>query len=135
MPLYRRLPKRGFNNPFSKDYAIINLGALQSAIDKGLIDPKELVTSETLLIAGLVKRSRDGVRLLAKGVISSKLNITLEGASSAAVNAVEKIGGTVSLPKAKVKPKGKGKARDRKMRDRQAREAEAKAQAQVNTSE
>lgn len=125
MPLYRRLPKRGFNNPFSKDFAIINVGAIQKAVDKGTIDAKSAVTAETLLEAGLVKRSRDGVRLLAKGEISAKLNISVAAASKAAIAAIESAGGSVTLPEPKPKPEGKGKARHRKMKDRQAQAASA----------
>ena len=120
MPLYRRLPKRGFNNPFSKNFAIINLVAIQAAVDKGSIDPKTVVTSEVLLAAGLVKKSRDGVRLLAKGEISAKLDIRIEKASKAAIAAVEGTGGSVTLPEPKSKPDGKGKRRHRKMAEREA---------------
>ena len=119
MPLYRRLPKRGFNNPFSKDFAIINLGALQAAVDKGTIDVKSAVTSEVLLAAGLIKKSRHGVRLLAKGEITAKLNINASAASKAAIAAVEGAGGSVTLPEPKPKLEGKGKARHRKMKERQ----------------
>jgi len=124
MPLYRRLPKRGFNNPFRKNFAIINTGALQKAVDKGTIDPKQAVTGKLLLDAGLVKRSRDGVRLLAKGEISAKLEIKVAAASKAAIAQVEKAGGSVTLPDPKPKPEGKGKARHRKMKERQAQAGE-----------
>ncbi len=117
MPLYRRLPKRGFNNPFSKQYAIINLGALQTAIDKGRIDPKQPVTGKTLIEAGLARKTKDGVRLLAKGEITAKLEIKVAAASKAAIVAVEKAGGSVVLPEPKAKPEGKGKARHRKFKD------------------
>jgi len=125
MPLYRRLPKRGFTNPFSKDFAIINVGAVQKAVDKGTIDPKQTVTGETLLAAGLVKRSKDGVRLLAKGEISAKLYIEVAAASKSAIAAIEKAGGTVTLPTPEPKPEGKGKARHRIMKERQAKFAAA----------
>ncbi len=117
MPLYRRLPKRGFNNPFSKDFAIINLGVLQTAVDKGRIDPKQPVTGKTLIEAGLARKTKDGVRLLAKGEITAKLEIKVAAASKAAIAAVEKAGGSVVLPEPKVKPQGKGKARHRKFKD------------------
>ncbi len=113
MPLYRRLPKRGFNNPFAKDFAIINIGQLQKAVDAGKIDAKQAVTGKSLLEAGLVKKSRNGVRLLAKGDISAKLEIKVAGASKAAIEAIEKAGGKVVLPEPQPKPEGKGKARHR----------------------
>lgn len=117
MPLYRRLPKRGFNNPFSTEYAIINLGALQTAVDKGRIDPNQPVTGKTLIEAGLARKTKDGVRLLAKGEITAKLDIKVAAASKAAIAAVEKAGGSVVLPEPKAKPEGKGKARHRKFKD------------------
>ena len=120
MPLYRRLPKRGFKNPFSKNFAIINVGAIQAAVDKGTIDPKSVVTTDVLLASGLVKKSRDGVRLLAKGKLSTQLHISLAAASKAAIAAVEGVGGSVTLPEPKPKPEGKGKARHRKMKEREA---------------
>lgn len=125
MPLYRRLPKRGFNNPFSKNFAILNVGALQAAIDKGSIDPKKPVTADVLLAAGVVRKSRDGVRLLAKGEIKAKLSLEVAAASKAAIAAIEAAGGTVTLPEPKPKPEGKGKARHRKMKERQAEAASA----------
>lgn len=125
MPLYRRLPKRGFKNPFSKDFAIINVGAVQKAVDKGSLDPKSEITGDALSAAGLVKRSRDGVRLLARGEISAKLNIRVAAASKAAIAAVESAGGSVTLPEPKPKPEGKGKARHRNMKGRRAEAAAA----------
>ena len=95
MPLYRRLPKRGFKNYFRKDYAEVNLGGLQKAIDAGKLDAKKPVNEETLRAAGLVKGRCDGVRLLGKGELSAKLAIEVAGASKAAVEAVEKAGGKV----------------------------------------
>jgi large subunit ribosomal protein L15 len=113
MPLYRRLPKRGFNNPFTKEFAEINIGKLQEAVDAGKIDAKKPVTGEALLAAGLVARSTDGVKLLAKGEISAKLTIDVARASKAAIAAVEKAGGSVSVQTKKPRPEGKGRARDR----------------------
>ncbi len=95
MPLYRRLPKRGFKNYFRKDYAVVNLGGLQKAIDAGKLDAKKPVNEESLRAAGLVKGRCDGVRLLAKGELSAKLAIEVAGASKAALEAVEKAGGSV----------------------------------------
>ncbi len=111
MPLYRRLPKRGFHNRFSKSYAEVNLGRLQAAIDAGKLDAKKTVNAETLREAGLARHAPDGVRLLAKGEIKAKLTIEVAGASAAAVAAVEKAGGKVVLPPKVVKPEGKKAAR------------------------
>jgi len=113
MPLFRRLPKRGFNNPFTKDFAEINLGKLQAAVDAGKIDVKQPVTGDVLLAAGLVSRNKDGVKLLAKGEISAKLTVDVARASKAAIAAVEKVGGSVSVLTPKPRPEGKGRARDR----------------------
>src|ERR1700735_4075693 len=77
MPLHRRLPKRGFNNIFSKEYAELNLGILQAAIDSGRVDAKQPVTSESLVKAGVVAKARDGVRLLGKGELKAKLDLTV----------------------------------------------------------
>ncbi len=96
MPLYRRLPKRGFYNPFRKNYRIVNLGRLQAAIDAGRIDPGQPITEETLIAAGLVKSRRDGIRVLAQGEITASVTLRVSGASRAAVAAVEKAGGTLS---------------------------------------
>jgi len=97
MPLFRRLPKRGFKNLFRRHYAIVNLGGLQRAIEAGRLDPAVTVTAATLVAAGLVRRQRDGVRLLAKGEIKSKLSVEVAGASKSAIAAVEKAGGTVRV--------------------------------------
>ncbi|MEO1551563.1 MAG: 50S ribosomal protein L15 [Pseudomonadota bacterium] len=97
MPLYMRLPKRGFNNINAKRYAVINLGLLQKFIDAGKIDAKADVTEDTLVASGLVRRKRDGVRLLAKGELTTKVALTLTGASKAAIEAVEKAGGSVTI--------------------------------------
>lgn len=97
MPIYRRLPKRGFHNPTAKDYAIVNVGRIQEALDDGRLAKDVPLSVELLLAAGLVSKSRDGVRLLAKGELSAKIEITVAGASAAAVAAVEKAGGKVTL--------------------------------------
>lgn len=98
MPLYMRLPKRGFTNVGRKTYAVINLGLLQKFIDAGKIDISAEVTEDALVASGLVRRKRDGVRLLAKGALTSKVSVHLTGASKAAVAAVESAGGSVTLP-------------------------------------
>ena len=101
MPIFRRLPKRGFNNPFRKTYALVNLGRLQKVIDAGKLDAGETITAEALKTAGLVTKPRDGIRLLAKGKLTSRVTIEVAGASQAAVAAVEAAGGTVVVTGAK----------------------------------
>ena len=95
MPLYRRLPKRGFVNIFAKKFNIVSLGRIQKAIDDGKIDGKAEIDGDVLKAAGILRRSRDGVRLLADGEITGKLNISVYGASKAAIEKVEKAGGSV----------------------------------------
>jgi large subunit ribosomal protein L15 len=97
MPMHRRLPKRGFNNIFRLEFAEINLDRLQDAIDAKLIDAKETVTAESLVKAGVIRRAKDGVRLLGRGELKAKLAIEVYGASKSAVAAVEKAGGTVKI--------------------------------------
>ena len=97
MPLHRRLPKRGFNNIFRLDFAEINLDRLQQAIDAKLVDVKETVTVETLVKTGVIRRAKDGLRLLGRGELKAKLAIEVHGASKSAVAAVEKAGGTVKI--------------------------------------
>jgi large subunit ribosomal protein L15 len=97
MPLYRRLPKRGFNNISRKIYRVVNIGQLQNAVDAGRLDAKKPVDAAAIIAAGLVKNPRDGIRLLAKGELKAKLTISVAGASKTAIAAVEKAGGTVAL--------------------------------------
>jgi large subunit ribosomal protein L15 len=97
MPIYRRLPKRGFNNIFAKDFSIVSLGRVQTAIDAGKLDGKQAVTVEALIAAGVVRRIKDGVRLLADGELKGKVAFEVAGASKAAVAAVEKAGGSVTI--------------------------------------
>ena len=97
MPLQRRLPKRGFTNIFKLDFAEINLDRLQQAIDSKLVDVRETVTAESLVKAGVLRRAKDGLRLLGRGELKSKLTIEVHGASKSAVEAVEKAGGTVKI--------------------------------------
>ncbi|MGN6583870.1 MAG: 50S ribosomal protein L15 [Rhizobiaceae bacterium] len=98
MPLYRRLPKRGFRNPFGKDFNIVSIARIQQAIDAKKLDPKETVTTEALVKAGVVRRAKDGVRLLADGELKAKLSFEVAGASEAAIEKIEKAGGSVKLP-------------------------------------
>ena len=97
MPLYRRLPKRGFHNIFRKNYRVLNLGRLQAAIDAGKIDPAQPITEEALVASGLIKTRRDGIRILAKGEITASVTLQVSGASKAAVEAVEKAGGSIAV--------------------------------------
>lgn len=96
MPIYRRLPKRGFKNRFAKEFAVVNLDTIQKAVDAGKLNA-ENITIEALLNAGIVSKKLDGVRLLARGAVTSKVNVTVNSASKAAVAAVEKAGGKVSI--------------------------------------
>jgi large subunit ribosomal protein L15 len=97
MPLYRRLPKRGFTKPNRKAFAVINLGALQKFVDAGKLDAGAEIDEAALVASGLVRRKLDGVRLLAKGEITAPLRLTVTGASKAAVEAMEKVGGSVTV--------------------------------------
>ncbi|WIM09677.1 50S ribosomal protein L15 [Enhydrobacter sp.] len=98
MPLHRRLPKRGFRPPHQKVWRIVNLGALQKAIDANRLDAAKPIDSAALQAAGLFKNAADGVRLLGKGGITSKIEIKVAGASASAIAAVERAGGKVELP-------------------------------------
>ncbi len=95
MPLYQRLPKRGFNKPNRKKFAVVNLGLIQKFVDAGKLDATS-ITEDTLVESGLVRRKLDGVRVLAKGEITAKATISVTGASKAAVEAVEKAGGSLT---------------------------------------
>jgi large subunit ribosomal protein L15 len=101
MPIHRRLPKRGFNNIFRKDYVEVNLGRLQAAIDAGRVDASKPVDAGTLVGAGVISKARDGIRILAKGALTAKkLEIHAAGASKAAIAAVEAAGGKIVTPTA-----------------------------------
>ena len=97
MPLYRRLPKRGFNNIFRVEFNEVNLGRVQAAIDAGKLAANEPVTAEALVKAGVLRRAKAGVRLLGSGEIKAKVAFEVHGASKSAVAAVEKAGGTVKI--------------------------------------
>ncbi|MBT2133339.1 50S ribosomal protein L15 [Croceibacterium sp. LX-88] len=101
MPLHMRLPKRGFNNPFGKDYAEVNIGQVQKLIEEGKLDAKKLVDHEALKAAGVARGGKDGVRLLGKGELSTKVQFKVNGASKGALAAVEKAGGSVEVIVAK----------------------------------
>lgn len=97
MPLYRRLPKRGFTNIFAKTYAVLNIGELQKAVDRKKLDAKKVINEAVLREAGMIKGRYNGVRILARGEVTAKLNIEAAGASKAAVEAIEKAGGTLAI--------------------------------------
>ncbi len=101
MPLHMRLPKRGFNNRFAKDYAEVNLGMIQKFIDAKKLDAKKAIDEAALRAAGLVRGGKDGVRLLGKGEITVKASFVVSGASKGAIAAVEKAGGSVEVTAAK----------------------------------
>jgi len=127
MPLHMRLPKRGFNNIFAKDFAEVNVGAIQKMIDAGKIDAGQPLDHDALKAAGLARGGKDGVRLLAKGALTAKLTLTVAGASKGAIEAVEKAGGSVDvivvIPAAEKAAAKKGV----KYRERKAHKASFKA--------
>jgi large subunit ribosomal protein L15 len=104
MPLYRRLPKRGFFNLFRKEYSPVNIGTLEKAIAAGKLDASQPITEDTLRAAGLVRGKLDGVRLLGEGEITRAITITVSGASASAIEAVQNAGGTVTTTVAKAEP-------------------------------
>ncbi len=97
MPLYRRLPKRGFSKPNAKHFAVVNLGLIEKFIEAGKIDAKAEINEDVLVASGLVRRKLDGIRVLAKGDVKSALTLNVTGASKSAVEAVEKAGGKVNI--------------------------------------
>jgi len=97
MPLYMRLPKRGFNKPNRKSFAVVNLGLIQKFIDAGKIDASAVITEDALIASGLVRRKLDGVRVLSKGDLTTKASLAVTGASKGAIEAVEKLGGTLTV--------------------------------------
>jgi large subunit ribosomal protein L15 len=118
-PLHRRMPKRGFKKPFRARYVVINLGTLQDAVEANRIDPQSTIDGPALVAGGILRRTRDGVRLLGKGELKAKLTIEVAGASKAAIEAVEKAGGSVvvkndaaaAAPAEAKPPKGKNARR------------------------
>ncbi|KAA2314499.1 50S ribosomal protein L15 [Pseudooceanicola sediminis] len=97
MPLYQRLPKRGFNKPNRKEFAVINLGLIAKFVEAGKIDASAPVTEDVLVASGAVRRKLDGIRVLAKGDFATALNLEVTGASKSAVEAVEKAGGSLKV--------------------------------------
>lgn len=118
MPIHRRLPKRGFTNIFRKDFNEINLGRVQEAIDSGKLANKSPITIEALVEAGLLRRVKDGVRLLAKGELKAKVDFEIQGISSAAQKAVEAAGGSVKIIETPNSAKKEKKAADGKEADK-----------------
>mgnify|MGYP003151767862 FL=1 len=104
MPLYKRLPKRGFTNIFALDFATVNLGRLQKAIDEKKLDAKKEITEDILVAAGVVRRKKDGIRLLGNGELTAKVTLALSGGSKPAIAAVEKAGGKVEIISREVAP-------------------------------
>ena len=127
MPLHMRLPKRGFNNIFAKDYAEVNLGAIQKAVDAGKLEAGATLDHAALQAAGLARGGKDGVRVLGKGELTAKLSFTVAGVSAGAREAIEKAGGSVSVievvaaaDKAAAK---KGKAREARLATKAEKQA------------
>jgi large subunit ribosomal protein L15 len=129
MPLHMRLPKRGFNNIFAKDYAEVNIGAIQKAIDAKTLENKGTLDHDALKAAGLARGGKDGVRVLGKGELKAKLALKVAGISKGAREAIEKAGGSIELivPKdpAELAAAKKGKAREARIADKAAKSAKA----------
>ncbi|HEX2147995.1 MAG TPA: 50S ribosomal protein L15 [Pseudorhizobium sp.] len=100
MPIYRRLPKRGFNNIFASDFVTVSVGRIQAAIDAKKLDPKATIDAAALKAAGVIRRPKDGIRVLSDGELKAKVAIEAAGASKAAVEKIEKAGGSIKLPEA-----------------------------------
>ncbi|TKD52956.1 50S ribosomal protein L15 [Sphingomonas baiyangensis] len=126
MPLHMRIPKRGFNNPFAKDYAEVNLGMIQKAVDAGTLETGGTIDQAALNAAGLTRGGKDGVRLLGKGTLSAKLAFRVAGASKGAREAVEAAGGSVEVievvPAAEKAAAKKGKARAERIEAKKAKQ-------------
>jgi large subunit ribosomal protein L15 len=101
MPLYRRLPKRGFNNIHAKSFVTVSLAKIQAAIDAKKLDGKATIDAAALIAAGVIRRAKDGVRVLSDGELKAKVSLDVAGASKAALEKIEKAGGSVKLPEAK----------------------------------
>lgn len=97
MPLYQRLPKRGFNKPNRAKFAVVNLGLIEKFVEAGKLDAKKEINEDALVASGLVRRKLDGIRVLAKGEVKSKLTLSVTGASKSAIEAVEKAGGSLTV--------------------------------------
>ena len=104
MPIYRRLPKRGFNNIFASDYAEVSIGRIQAAVDAGKLDATATVDAAALKAAGVIRRLKDGVRVLGDGELTAKVSIEVAGASKSAVEKIEKAGSSIKLLVAAAEP-------------------------------
>ena len=139
MPLHMRLPKRGFNNIFAKDYAEVNLGAIQKLIDAGKLDSKGTLDHDALKAAGLARGGKDGVRLLGKGELKAKLALRVAGASKGAREAVEKAGGSVEIVPARnsaeLAAAKKGKVREARLADKAAKVEKASTAAKADKAD
>jgi large subunit ribosomal protein L15 len=127
MPLHMRIPKRGFNNIFARDFSIVNTGQLQKAVENGKLKAGETVNAEVLATRGIVHRAKDGVRLLGKGALKTQLNLEVAHASGSAIEAVKKLGGTVKVLGVKAKhvtrkDRGPGKRMQRRIESAKKRE-------------
>ena len=124
MPLHMRIPKRGFNNIFAKDYAEVNLGAIQKLVDAKALDAKGVIDHAALKAAGVARGGKDGVRILGKGDLTAKLSFRVAGVSKGAREAVEKAGGSIELIERKdpavLAAAKKGKVREARLADRAA---------------
>ena len=138
MPLARRLPKRGFTNIFAKQYNIVSLGRIQTAIDAGKLKSEDLVTVELLVKTGVLRRAKDGVRLLSDGELKTPVKFEIAGVSKAAKAAVEKLGGSITVLKPKVeKPKKVKEKKPKKSQFDEVEEVEAESsgEAEVGANE
>jgi large subunit ribosomal protein L15 len=97
MPIYRRLPKRGFTNIFASDFNVVSLARVQTAIDANKLDPKATVDAAALKAAGVIRREKDGVRILSDGELKAKVTFEVAGASKTAIEKIEKAGGSIKL--------------------------------------
>ena len=129
MPLHMRLPKRGFNNIFARDYAEVNIGAIQKAIDAGKLDTKGTLDHDALKAAGLARGGKDGVRLLGKGELKAKLSLKVAGVSKGAREAVEKAGGSIELDRAQEPGRARRRQEGQGAREAARRSGAAKAEA------
>ncbi len=123
MPLHMRLPKRGFNNIFAKEFSELNLGTLQAAIDAGRIDATQVIDAEALTASGILTHARDGVRLLGKGSLTAKVSLKIAGVTASARAAVEAAGGSIELPAPKPEPLSKDEAKAARAAARAAKAA------------
>ncbi len=139
MPLHMRLPKRGFNNIFAKDYAEVNLGAIQKLIDAGKLDAKGTLDHDALKAAGLARGGNDGVRLLGKGELKAKLALRVAGVSKGAREAVEKAGGSVEIVEARnsaeLAAAKKGKVRETRLADKAGKVEKAATAAKADKAD